>query len=488
MSNTISDSLATKIERSENKITAVLNACDVGAPGQSWIDWVFDPFKDDKGRAPCVGRPDGDQRNITVSTLVEQVMISRPASVPAGSTWDCHVVNLQQNNVVPVTEWEFLDNNTLRDYNPSRPAYNYGGVQVMAGPAGSALGMPQTVANIGVPYAYYGGQNNARVIGKAHQIINTTSQLNVQGNLMYYEKTLESPEDTMQTFTLVDAGSAVRYGVLEFYNDGHSFQNPSTLLQVPKTRQHEAKFGVYQVAGECDDQNISGTDRAVGIAILDVSSPAGAYINPPAWVLSPPTALASPSINTIYYPFRSPFNIIGSYLTGLSSETTLMVTATWIIETAPPVGDVRMMSLAFPAPARDNCALQIYSRINHDKPAGCKLKDNAIGDWIQTIGDLAAMAGVPGAGLLSTGGKLVNKVQEFYNDYGKDWVSGTKGNNPSQKAIKSADDKKYDKLFPGTYSAPTRRMPQKKAKAPRRVVAANPPRKRKNVQKSQKRK
>lgn len=489
MSDTISPTLATKIERSENKITATLTACDISAAGQSWIDNCFDLFKDDQGRAPCIGRPDGQQKNIIVSKLVETITITRPASVPAGSTWDCHVVNLQQNNLVVVSEWEVLAPNLIRDYNPPRPSYNYGGVQVMAGAAGSTLGMPQVVGNIGVPYAFWGGQVNARVIGKAHQIINNTAPLTVQGNLLYYERSMENPEDGIITQTLVDAAAAARYGVLEFYDDSQTFQNTTALIQLPKTRQHLAKEGVYQVAGECDTVNMSGTDRAMNIMVRDNVNPNGVYICPVGWVAAPPTAFIAPNAQTLYYPFRSPFNVCGSYLTGLSSDTVLTVQACWLIETNPPVSDLRMMSLAFPAPARDNCALEVYSKINHKKPAGCPVKNNAVGDWIQTIGDLASLAGLPGAGLISTGGKFVNKIQEFYNsEYGKDWAGNNKGNNPSEKKVDQRVDKlrkqynniKYDRLFPGTSAV---RKPQKQIQnTPKR----KPPNRKKPVKRTQK--
>jgi len=416
------DNIATKIERSENKLTQVLTECEISAAGQSWIKHVFDPFKDSQDAPPCVGRPDVGQRNVVVSKYVSSVTVSRPATVPAGSNWDCHIYNSQMNNVLQLCPFNRISNNLVQDVgNGTQPV---GGIQIIAGPAGSVLSYPFTVANIGLPYSFYGGANETRVIGKAHEIRNTTAPLTVQGQLLHYERTMPPPEEMIVATTFCDAVVAARYGSMDCYYDDLAPSAPASLLQLPKSRQLLAKEGVYQVCTECSSTNLPGTDRAVNVIYKDDVA-TSTYLIRPTWNLAPASAIQAPSILTAEYPFLSPFNVNGSYLTGLSSETTLVVTGIWFVETTPATSDTRLMSLAHPSPPYDFCALKKYSEIAHSLPSGTALKNNGAGDWIANIADLASAAGLPGAGLVSTGAKLINKIQDFYNsDFGKMTLTG----------------------------------------------------------------
>lgn len=428
MSDYMPDNIASKIERSENALTATLTNCNVTMEGQAFLDYALDPYKDSQGRPPCLGRPDLGQRNIVVSNYSRTVTISRPATVPAGSTWDCHVLNCQTNNSIGIRRVTYPGENCA-EFNPATPTvYQYGGVMILAGPAGTNLGLLQTVGQLAVPPAYFGGQNNSRVIYKAHQITNTTPLLNQGGNALMYERTMPDPRETMQTINVSENGNLIRKGALMVFDDEAAFRSPAELIQMPKTRQHAAKLGSYQVCTQCAVLNNPVSDKAIAYALLDGSG--FAFLTNVQWVPID-AGRESPNVQPGDFPFNSPFNVNGSYFTSLSSETSLVVAAMWGIETGPSTLDVRMMSLAHPSPPVDYCALEIYEKISHRLPAGVSVKDNAAGDWIQTIAALAQETGLPGAGLLKMGGKMINAVQKFYQtDYGQ--MTKT-GNNISGK-------------------------------------------------------
>jgi hypothetical protein len=426
----VNENIASRIERSENALNATLIDCEVSPAGRSYIDTVLDPYKDSQGRPPCVGRPDMGQRNIVVSSYVQTQTISRPAGLAAGATWDCHVINTQHNSVINMRQTGVLGETLLQQSGALPTLYPYGGLMVMTGAAGTFLSLPQCVANLAVPQTYWLGQNNARVIGKAHQVTNTTALLTVAGNALMYEKTMVDPFDTLTTTNVCYVGSLVRHGALALFDDEVAWRDPSTLIQIPKTRQHAAKLGCYQVCTQCGPRNSPGMDRGV---LSSYSDGISTYVTDIDWIVVD-AGFSSPNLLSGNFPFVSPFNVNGTYFTGLSYETTLVVSGTWIVEFTPATGDAKIMSLTHPSPPYDPCAIELYEKISHALPAGVSVKDNAAGDWIQTIAALAQEAGAPGAGLLKMGGKLINSVQDFYKtDFGK--MTKT-GNNPSGKSVR----------------------------------------------------
>jgi hypothetical protein len=431
----MSDNIANKIEKSENALSTALTKCNVSLAGQAYLDNVLDPFKDSQGRAPCLGKPGSGCVNVVVSTYTQTMNIVRPSSVPAGSLWDCHIINHQVNNLMQLNPVLVVSEAFHVTDQLSAPRL-YGGVQAFTGPAGSYLGLAQGAGNLAVPQNYFIGQNNTRIIGKAFQTTNTTALLTVQGNCLMYNKTMNDPNDTIITINYTDAVVAVatRYGAASVYEQQSAFRTPADLIVMPKSKMHAAKLGSYQVSTETGVINDRGTDRSMGISVVDGSGTT--YDSLPGWV---PYAFAGsphtpPTFTAVNSPFISPFNVSGTYYTGLSSDTTLVVTAIWVVETDPATTDTRIMSLAHPSPPLDNCAMEVYAYIAYHMPAGVSVKDNAAGDWIQTIASLAQQAGLPGAGILNMSGAMVNAVQKFYkSDFGK---MTTPGNNPSAKQRK----------------------------------------------------
>jgi hypothetical protein len=445
MTDSNSSTSATKIERSENKLTNILTKCEVTLAGQSWIDHSLDLFKDSQGRPPCVGMPDSALRSIIVQKFTSTIAISRPASVPAGSNWDCHIVNKQCNNsIILAANSQLHYNLNVRD-NP-HATFNYGGVMIFSGPAGAALGAVDIVGSLSVPATFFANENSSRVIGKAHEIANTTATLNKQGSVLCYQKPMVDPYVTQTSIMQVASSDAIAQGSLTTVLDIDGLGSPAQLLNYPKSKIWEAKDGTYQTSVFCSPNNPPGTDRQISVMWHDgkraIAAPLCSQI-----VITPYTAALHPvSIDLANFPFMTPFNESGSYFTGLSSETTLQLTASWMIETTPSRNDLQLITLCRDSPPLDNCALEQYSQIAHRLPAGVPVKDNAAGDWINLIADVAAAAGIPGAGLIKMGGGLVNQAIKFYKtDFGRMTTpdQSSKNNKPQMKIGRKVNQKTY---------------------------------------------
>lgn len=448
MSELTPTSLATKIERSENKLTEAMTKCNISLPGQAWIGHSFDLFKDKGETPPCVGQPDKSARLIYVSTYTQQQQISRPASVPAGSSWDCHIINLQQNNLTNVAQVTFLNNNTVTTTAPNfANVFPYGGVQVLAGATNANLGYANTVANLTLPDTYFRGQSSAKVIGKAHEVLNTTSTLNVQGDLLFYQKTMPDPNDTLIPINIVGPSTVNQLfqGTLQFYDNLSELDTPANLIVLPKARKLLAKEGIYQTCTLCSNDNNAQIDRPIGQLVTGFAG--SRLMTVPLFTLTPgptvpPMDWVSPYIPDGQSPFVSPFNVSGTYFTGLSSETTLTITAKWLVEVSPPVTDTKLMSLSHMSPPDDNCAMELYRQIAYHLEAGTAIKNNADGDWIATVADLAVEFGVPGAAVIRKG---VNLARNFYNNSGYASMvnpsanQGNKNVNPKLKSFKNSN-------------------------------------------------
>lgn len=413
MSTANSADLANKIIQSENKLTNAMNRCNISVAGQSYIDTALDLFKDSQGGNPCIGYPDMAARNIVVQKIRKTMVISRPASVPAGSTWDCHIVNKQCNNVIPTYSYNGGNQNVYIKANPQVNTGNYGGIMVFAGPANVALGQADIVANLGLDSSYFNADTSGRVIGKAHEVCNTTNKLNAQGNVVVYQKPTCPYDEASSTISFTDAADATVYGNLTTFIDFDGLGIPSELLNLPKSKQWSAIDGVYQTCVMNSTVNTPGTDRQFAIAFRDgkVAVP-GLYATQLLYDVVNATTKAT-SVPFTSWPLISPFNESGCYFQGLSSETTLQLTGCWLFESTPSRSQLSLTTLTHISPPFDACALELYSKLAHALPSGVPFSDNGAGDWIQYVAEAAEVMGVPGAKVIKKAGKWVSDFELF---------------------------------------------------------------------------
>jgi hypothetical protein len=414
MSEPSTSELATKIIRSENKLTNIMTKCDITSAGQAFIDTSLDLFKDAQGRDPCVGMPSLGARNIVVQKIRLTNVISRPAGLPVGGTWDCHIINKACNNVIPVIKATGINQNLISYDNPV-VASVYGGVTVLTAVAGTVLGQDNLAHNFGLDAAYFNADTSCRVIGKAHEVVNTTAKLTKQGNVIIYQKPTCSPIESMSAISYTDGLDPSVYGSILTYADDAGYGTPAQILNLPKSRSYAAEDGVYQTCTLNSTENMPGTDRQIGILLQDGKAAGQVkYVTTPSISVVNATT-KSPNIPFLNWPLISPFSESGCYFQGLSYESTLQLTCCWLLESTPGRNQFALNTLTFMSPAYDPCCLEMYSRLAHALPCGVPVKDNAAGDWIKYVADAAEAVGMPGAKLLSTGGRILTKMANSFN-------------------------------------------------------------------------
>jgi hypothetical protein len=412
MSDANTAELVNKIVKSENKLSNVMTKCGISPAGQSFIDSSLDLFKDAQGRPPCIGYPDMAARNIVVQKVRATNVISRPAGLAVGGTWDCHIVNKMCNNVIVLNNYT-ANNQNLFMRDAAASAKLYGGVMVFTGAAGTPLGLGVTTQCFGLDPSYFNGDTSCRVIGKAHEVVNTTATLNIQGNVIVYQKPTCPYEEALATISISDGADTTVYGSLTTFIDFDGLGTPAQLLNYPKSKSWPAKDGCYQTCVMNSTRNTPGTDRQIMVAYRDgiVAVPL-LYATEVAYNIVNATT-KSTSVPFTDWPFISPFNESGSYFQGLSYETTLQLTTIYLLESTPGRAQANLNTLTFLSPPFDPCALEMYSKLVEQLPAGVPVDQNGAGDWIQYIAEAADTMGVPGARLVAKGGKLVSAFEQF---------------------------------------------------------------------------
>jgi hypothetical protein len=138
--------------------------------------------------------------------------------------------------------------------------------------------------------------------------------------------------------------------------------------------------------------NVSGYN-ATGLG----PGPTGNNIN---GTISPVATLVP--LQSVNLQHISNFNTGGAYFTGLSPTTTLTVNAIYYIERFPKPEDANLVVLANPSPPYNAAAMSLYTEFMRGMPVGCKVGDNADGDWffeaVKSVADFLAPAlGLAGA-------------------------------------------------------------------------------------------
>jgi len=110
----------------------------------------------------------------------------------------------------------------------------------------------------------------------------------------------------------------------------------------------------------------------------------------------------------------SPFYMCGAYFTGIPDKSTLDIRGFYYLERFPAAELTDLVILANPSPGYDPLALELMTRTALKMPCGTPVKNNAIGDWIKTIADVAGVFGVPGMPIVKGAVDLVNGGLKAY--------------------------------------------------------------------------
>jgi len=384
------------VSRSERVLNAIGSRVGLTECGRDWLIAACDPYHD-KPLNIC-GFPDVNE----AASVTQVIKLSTQLSAPSGvsTNWDAHIHQFPWlsgiANGIPPPLVAVSDQTTFLALQTGGPSpSSWGGLSIDS----VAANLPtfhfsnSTITN---PFAtqlkpYLAGE--FRLICMGFEVINTTSELNVQGLVTVYRYPMQDI-DSATTIPLIElnVGSAPSASTIGFPTVLKTAAPPDTsgqALLLADSRQWKAKDGCYCVGTLNSSEIPTGSNNVSLQLALNATDPAHTAGN---------DALTSPvSIGTIGIPpttptntinlFGSPqtdltkFNHFGAYFQGLSNSTTLQVNAIYIVERFPTYLETDLVVLAKPSCRCDDAAIELYSEVIRQMPVGVPQKMNGLGEW-----------------------------------------------------------------------------------------------------------
>ncbi len=348
--------------------------------GLNWFLTAVDPFHDVP--LELSGYPD----KVMTPSVVQMVRTSFNVSEPGLGIWDCNIFLDQfalQENLY--TNTAALTQQVLNSAGQGTTYALRGGVVVRAASTGTPLGL-DTSRPSSVPLARDVYENSdARLLGIGLEIHNTTAELNKQGSALCW-RTLDVPAIMMKTL-ITDINTACQPTSVE---TRIAVSPPETLTEaaaLPNSVGWDAKEGAY----------------IVPIFVQEDNEPAGLTSMPLISEDSTTGGIRSPKIDEAgaqrnkFIDFANcsnamlPTSCSGVFLTGLSPETTLTVNVVYYMEVFPEKDNILRRSTK-PSSPEDIKAIELYTKVARELPAGVKVKDNFLGAFISGIGQIARAA------------------------------------------------------------------------------------------------
>jgi hypothetical protein len=363
--------------------------------GLDWLTVALDPFHDTE--LNCPGFPDLISSKSVVQCITQTVNVTNTASA-----YDCHIFFLPCSQVWSSTIWA---NQLLRtSVSPTgvlagaqtgpilNPGVNvlttFPGVSWYASTAGTNF------PAAGLPLSFGAGQT--RLVAVGWEVVNTTPVTLMQGSVTAYK----SPNTFVNSVIASDgptvADAPVTYPI-QFGALPPGTQTDAVLF--PNSRTWQASEGLYQIATLNETQNPYSSPVPGLCGFLSVPNETELLSAAPNLAYIPPlddNATALPIPPVIVNPYASnhgfPWDVSGAIFAGLSPESTLQVTVKYYVERIPTISDPNLLVLCRQPPSYDPLALEIYSRVVAKLPVGCKVDENPLGEWFDTVMDIVASA------------------------------------------------------------------------------------------------
>jgi len=406
--------------------------------GKAWVTVALDPYHDTPVES-LKGYPDTNEAASVVQVVKSSYSVSVPTAITTGN-WDCHICSFPwlnpspsiqaQNSVGQVYTGNFNIVDTINTGNTP-----WGGLMVDAVTPGTA-----TFQNISsTPFNLdFSGTTSTytvfewRQIATGFEVINTTSDLNIQGTVTCYRQPWPPRESKSSTaFWNNTGGSGLTFvsGTLDTVFGPSPPNSIAEAMLLPGTVQWKAKEGAYVVSTLNSNDLPAGGDNTTPILDDGTSvATSRAFGAEESFTI---VGASNTYVLKNVVPFGTAltdFNYGGAYFTGLSNSTTLTVNLIRYFERFPSVvipTDRPLVVLATPSCRNDPQAQELYSAVIRHMPVGVPQRFNGIGDWFreaaQTARDLIApvLSAIPlpmaqmGAGILNgIGNNLVKKYSD----------------------------------------------------------------------------
>lgn len=421
-----------KAERAERKLAKLCEIVGCTDAGGDWVKQTLDPFNDEP-RAK-VGYPDV----ITGKSIIQKIPVASTYTVGA-TPEDVHIFmdscdtaeflypNLRYANGTAGYGVRQAEIDT--DFGVGVIARR-GGICLRRGPVGSDL-REDTDFNLGGalgPTALdptYLESCGARVISKGFEIVNSTNMLNVGGAVRCYRATGNVPYDQSETFVCRKPSDGNAQNTLETRELQRA---PVNVGEVELYTDHTfwaAKEGCVVVAIPSAQTNEPRSDKNVAVFAGGVynggSPPNRLWLN-----VTNKSGSLYPDVENSHDQMFSPFYLCGAYFTGLPAGSKLDIRGFYYVERFVSSAQKDLVILANPSPCYDPVALEMMSRMAMKLPCGTPVKNNASGDWIKTVADIAGVFGVPGM-------PLVRSAVDAYQAGSKIWKAWNGPNKETQQ-------------------------------------------------------
>lgn len=366
-------------------LQTLVNRTGLTESGRDFLIAALDPMHDSQLKE-LQGWPDLE----TASSIVRCVKQTVTVASNQGPTdnWDCHIMQLPWDDAINMSVYHRTTAGGGRVLSAPLTMGSLGGLTIVGLPAGDNLDMTgitgATLGRLLVDPTY--SQGSGRLVGMGFEVINSTSQLNVQGQVTVYRQ----PQSYPNPVTWV---TAVSGGVIDSPGfSGHFVRCPpltqAEAMLIPGTRQWLARDGCYIVQSFVGQDNPPKLVDYIVPVVQVISSTEETFGGPgtnATPLLAPTTGLVGtiPTINvaTKIYPMHTG----GCIFTGLSASTTLSVTLNYYYETFPTPAEAGILVLATPSAVYDPIALEIFSHCLNSMPVGVPACDNEEGDWFDGI-------------------------------------------------------------------------------------------------------
>lgn len=406
--------------------------------GRDWLIAAVDPFHDRD--LSLAGYPDLTTAATVVQLVKKSIQITVPTSgngtVTSGANWDCSICLFPSSSQNSVSAYGTMTNAAAYTPTGTRVVFA-GGLCVASGPQGASL-WPSASDN--APAATYTGlgwneyaRGNVRVIGMGFEVVNTTANINKQGQVTAWR--MPNINTPMSCYT--NSGTTPNVAVPGPFN--LSRFPPATLADAQLlfgSRSWAAEEGAYVVSRQTDTTNPMVQPTTVQTVYtgsdMDAANTGSVVLFSAAIPNQPYTRIAF-----------SNFDLSGVHFTGLSNATSMTVNVRWLIERMPGPQEMDLVVLATPSAPYDAVALELYTRCLRDMPPGVMLKENPLGEWfrqaLSSAADFLPTLGaalnnaLPGAGAI--GGSLGTLAKTVAN-----MIKPKEENPQGQKLLGSASD------------------------------------------------
>lgn len=412
----------------------VAKATSLTEHGKHWLTQAIDPFHD-LSFEPS-GYPDVKIAPSVSQCIKQTFTIKKPAALPVGN-WDLHLFNVPWWTPEPFFN-HYVNGNVISLYDNGTPAIQLGGIVALAGEEGTALWTdagPATgsvVQSYGLDPDYFRG--STRVTGAGFEAVNTTSKLNIQGQVIVYRQPQPSFQPKhMGIWDLIADGEILYKGGASYTDVRPPPYTTADAMLFTGSKQWQAAEGAYCVIS-FNDLQLPADGESVIDPIMWGDEPAGdqqvqrealvpqfhdSVVYRPGVGPGYMNGIASPRLTCL-----APQDMSGMYFSGLSAETTISLSYNVYLERFPGDDDRDLKSLAQPSPPYDVFAQQLYTYCLRTMPPGVPAYMNGLGDWFastvsKVAGAVKKVAGMiphPIAQAVSQGAGVISGTAELFEN------------------------------------------------------------------------